>query len=86
MRMATGETARAETLTGIRFVGLGQEGKLQLEKRSSAATLTAIELELFPDLVQAQIFANLMSPALWEWKHQVPRRSGSPVRRKVEGI
>jgi hypothetical protein len=60
--------------------------KPQLEFLSSATTLSAVELEVFPSLVQAQIFANLMSPALWEWRDVIPKRSGSPTRRKVEGI
>jgi hypothetical protein len=57
-----------------------------LDLYSSAATLTAIELEIHPVLVQAQILANLMSPSLWKWKGKVPKRSGSPTRRKMEGI
>jgi hypothetical protein len=57
-----------------------------LDIYSSATTLTAIELEIYPVLVQAQIFANLLSPSLWNWKGNVPKRSGSPTRRKVEGI
>jgi hypothetical protein len=58
----------------------------ELEKYSSAITLTSIELEMFPDLVQAQWLANMMSPILWEWEKKIPKRSGSPTRRKVEGI
>jgi hypothetical protein len=57
-----------------------------LEKYSSATTLTVIELELFPELVQAQWLANMMSPSLWEWIATIPKRSGSPTRRRVEGI
>lgn len=86
MSSTVSELDRLNAPQGIRFEGLGVEGKAKLERYSSATTLTAIELELFPTLVQAQLFANLMSPTLWEWKNLVPRRSGSPVRRKVEGI
>ncbi|NUM36215.1 MAG: hypothetical protein HUU50_16865 [Candidatus Brocadiae bacterium] len=57
------------------------------EKYSSTTTLTAIELEVFPELAQAQWLANMMSPSLWKWEENLPkRRGGSPVRRKVEEI
>ena len=58
----------------------------ELERYSSATTLTVHELEIFPELVQAQWLANMMSPSLWEWIERVPKRSGSPTRRRVEGI
>jgi hypothetical protein len=38
-----------------------------LDRLSSAMTLTVIELQMYPELVQAQLLANLMSPSLWEW-------------------
>ncbi len=57
------------------------------EKYSSTTTLSAIELEVFPELSQAQWMANMMSPSLWSWEENLPkRRGGSPVRRKVEEI
>jgi hypothetical protein len=87
MRSSLNELQRKQTtLPRVVLESVGEEGKAMLEQYSSAATLTAHELELFPALVQAQLYANLMTPSLWGWKDLVPRRSGSPVRRKVEGI
>lgn len=57
-----------------------------LDRYSSATTLTVIELEIYPELIQAQLLANLMSPSLWEWKEKLPKKTGSPIRRKVEAI
>ena len=58
-----------------------------MEKYSAATTLTALELEIFPELAQAQWLANMMSPALWQWEDELPkRRGGSPIRRRVEAI
>jgi hypothetical protein len=40
----------------------------QLEKYSSAFTLSDMEIFIFPELLYALVLANIMSPALWKWK------------------
>ena len=39
-----------------------------LEKRSSALTLSDMELFIYPDLIYGLLLANIMSPILWRWK------------------
>ncbi len=39
-----------------------------LEKRSSAVTLSDMEIFVFPELMYALLLANLMSPRLWKWR------------------
>jgi hypothetical protein len=41
---------------------------LNLEKKSSAVTLSDMELFLFPDLMYALVLANVMSPRIWQWR------------------
>ncbi len=41
---------------------------LLLEKKSSAVTLSDMELFLFPDLMYALVLANILSPSLWKWR------------------
>ncbi len=38
------------------------------EKRSSAVTLSDMEIFVFPELMYALLLANLMSPRLWKWR------------------
>ena len=40
----------------------------QMEKYSSAVTLSDMEIFVFPELFYALLLANLMSPAIWEWR------------------
>jgi len=40
----------------------------QLEKYSSAFTLSDMEIFVFPDLLFALVLANIMSPEIWKWK------------------
>jgi len=40
----------------------------QLEKYSSAMTLSDMELFVFPELMYSLILANIMSPVIWEWR------------------
>jgi hypothetical protein len=42
--------------------------KKNLEKYSSAFTLSDMEIFIFPDLFYPLILANIMSPILWEWR------------------
>ncbi len=39
-----------------------------LEKKSSAVTLSDMEMFIFPDLIYSLMLANIMSPILWRWK------------------
>jgi hypothetical protein len=39
-----------------------------LEKYSSAVTLSDMEIFVFPELVYALILANIMSPIIWRWR------------------
>jgi hypothetical protein len=40
----------------------------QLEKYSSAATLSDMEVFIFPELFYALILANIISPLVWKWR------------------
>ncbi|MCX7819222.1 MAG: hypothetical protein N2652_08450 [Kiritimatiellae bacterium] len=40
----------------------------QLEKYSSAATLSDMEIFVFPELLYSLVLANLMSPRVWSWR------------------
>jgi len=39
-----------------------------LEKRSSAITLSDMELFVFPELTFSLVLANIMSPIIWQWR------------------
>ena len=41
---------------------------MDLEKYSSAITLSDMEIFIFPDLMYSLVLANIMSPAVWKWK------------------
>ena len=40
----------------------------ELERKSSAMTLSDMEIFVFPELVYSLLLANLMSPRLWRWR------------------
>ncbi len=40
----------------------------QLEKYSSAVTLSDMEVFVFPELMYALVLANIMSPVIWQWR------------------
>lgn len=43
----------------------------KLEKLSSAVSLTVLEIDFYPnELIPAFLLANLMSPALWDWRDE----------------
>lgn len=42
----------------------------QLEKYSSAFTLSDMEVFIFPELLYALVLANIMSPEIWKWKDE----------------
>lgn len=39
-----------------------------IEKYSAAATLSDMEIFIFPELLYSLLLANIMSPIIWEWK------------------
>ncbi len=41
-----------------------------LEKYSSAVTLSDMEIFVFPELMYSLVLANIMSPALWRWRQE----------------
>lgn len=42
--------------------------KQDLEKYSSAFTLSDMEIFIFPELLYALVLANIMSPEIWKWR------------------
>ena len=40
----------------------------ELEKRSSAVTLSDMEMFIFPELIYGLVLANIMSPRIWAWR------------------
>jgi hypothetical protein len=39
-----------------------------LERKSSAVTLSDMEVFIFPELMYALLLANVMSPRIWKWR------------------
>lgn len=39
-----------------------------LQKKSSAVTLSDMEMFIFPDLIFSLVLANIMSPEIWKWR------------------
>ncbi len=55
-----------------------------LEKYSSAVTLSDMECFVFPELMYSLVLANLMSPIIWEWRKEdcfVKLEGKSPYRK-----
>ncbi|HEX41267.1 MAG TPA: hypothetical protein ENN81_04315 [Phycisphaerales bacterium] len=44
--------------------------RIELEKYSSAITLSDMEVFVFPELMYSLVLANIMSPILWRWREQ----------------
>ncbi|MBN1321989.1 MAG: hypothetical protein JXA87_14255 [Thermoleophilia bacterium] len=44
------------------------EAHRDLERKSSAVTLSDMEVFIFPELMYALVLANIMSPRIWEWR------------------
>jgi len=42
--------------------------RILLEKRSSAITLSDMEIFVFPELMYSLVLANILSPRLWRWR------------------
>ncbi|MCI0499636.1 MAG: hypothetical protein L0Y36_08155 [Planctomycetales bacterium] len=49
-----------------------------LEKYSSAITLSDMEVFVFPELMYSLVLANIMSPVIWKWRE-------NPTFQKLEG-
>lgn len=41
-----------------------------IEKYSSAVTLSDMEIFVFPELMYSLVLANMMSPAIWKWREE----------------
>ena len=41
---------------------------IELEKQSSAITLSDMEVFIFPELMYSLVLANIMSPRIWQWR------------------
>ncbi|MHC5082782.1 MAG: hypothetical protein ACYTET_02430, partial [Planctomycetota bacterium] len=55
-----------------------------IEKYSSAVTLSDMEVFVFPELMYSLVLANIMSPALWRWRDEdtfIKLRGKSTYRR-----
>ena len=48
--------------------GLKGLERISLEERSAAATLSDMEIFIFPELMYSLVLANMMSPRLWTWR------------------
>jgi len=44
------------------------KSKIDLEKKSSAVTLSDMEIFVFPELLYSLVLANIMSPKIWRWR------------------
>jgi hypothetical protein len=44
------------------------ETKREVERRSSAVTLSDMEMFIFPELIYSLVLANMMSPRIWAWR------------------
>lgn len=57
----------------------------QLEKYSSAMTLSDMEIFVFPELAYALVLANIMSPVIWKWRDLdcFKKLEGKPSHKKL---
>jgi hypothetical protein len=42
----------------------------QIEKYSSAVTLSDMEIFVFPELMYSLVLADIMSPVIWQWREE----------------
>jgi hypothetical protein len=74
-------SAGANPSTGAGFAG---QVARDLERRSSAVTLSDMEVFIFPELMYGLVLANIMSPRIWRWRDDpwfVGIESMTPYRR-----
>ncbi|MBU4134522.1 hypothetical protein KKH42_04265, partial [bacterium] len=60
------------------------KSKIDLEKKSSAVTLSDMEIFVFPELLYSLVLANIMSPKIWRWRSRSwfsGMKKMSPLRR-----
>ena len=50
----------------------------QLEKYSSAITLSDMEIFVFPELLYSLVLADIMSPVIWQWRQLVILKGLTP--------
>ena len=57
----------------------------QLEKYSSAITLSDMEIFVYPELAYSLVLANIMSPAIWQWRDLdcFKKLEGKPSHKKL---
>jgi len=58
----------------------------ELERKSSALTLSDMEIFVFPELIYSLLLANLMSPRIWQWREDpwfAGLKAMTPYRRIV---
>jgi hypothetical protein len=48
--------------------GHDEKGPRDLERKSSAVTLSDMEVFIFPELIYSLVLANIMSPRIWQWR------------------
>ncbi len=46
---------------------MSQASSIDMERRSSAVTLSDMEIFVFPELMYSLMLANIMSPRIWRW-------------------
>ena len=45
-----------------------QHVEKNMEKYSSAITLSDMEIFVFPELMYSLVLANIISPVIWQWR------------------
>ena len=55
-------------LAGGRPCSLADVDQRDLERKSSAVTLSDMEVFIFPELIYSLVLANIMSPRIWRWR------------------
>ena len=58
----------------------------ELERKSSALTLSDMEIFVFPELIYSLLLANLMSPRIWRWRALGLSHPARSARRPGESI
>jgi len=49
-------------------IAMSHVDQMDFERRSSAVTLSDMEMFIFPELMYSLVLANIMSPRLWRWR------------------
>jgi hypothetical protein len=59
---------RADLLSQVVPLPRAGTSARDLERKSSAVSLSDMEVFIFPELMYALVLANIMSPRIWEWR------------------